>query len=194
MSGLEKIISQIEYESDERCKSIIEDANKKAQSIIENSKAEAERILKENGEQTAKKLDNMQQSAVSSAELAKSKILLKSKLEIIDETLRKSLDEIKALSDEEYFEIIKALIIGNAKEGNGVLRLGAKDCKRLPKDFIASVNKELKNAQITLGDEADIDGGFLLIYGDIDINCSFDAIVSSKRDELRDALNKLLFC
>ena len=194
MSGLEKIISQIEYESNQRCNSIIEEANKKAEIIINSAKTEAEQISNDIAEQTAKKLENIHQSAESSAELAKSKILLKSKLEIIDEMLRKSLYEIKALDDKEYFEIIKSLILGNAKEGEGVLRLSSKDAKRLPKDFISSVNKELGDKKITLGEEADIEGGFLLIYGDIDINCSFDAIASSKRDELRDALNTLLFC
>ena len=193
MTGLEKIISQIEYESNDRCRIIIEEANKKAQGIIDSAEAEASGILKESEEQTAKKLDNMSQSAVSSAELAKSKILLKSKLEIIDDMLDKALNEIRALGDEEYFEIIKSLILSNAKEGEGVLRLSAKDCARLPKDFLSSVNKALGDKKIVLGDEADINGGFLLIYGDIDINCSFDAIASSKRDELRDALNSLLF-
>ena len=193
MTGLEKIISQIEYESNDRCRIIIEDANKKAQGIIDSAEAEASGILKESEEQTAKKLENMQQSAVSSAELAKSKILLKSKLEIIDDMLDKALNELRALGDEEYFEIIKSLILSNAKEGEGVLRLSAKDCARLPKDFLSSVNKALGDKKIVLGDEADINGGFLLIFGDIDINCSFDAIASSKRDELRDALNSLLF-
>jgi V/A-type H+-transporting ATPase subunit E len=193
MTGLEKIISQIEYESNDRCRIIIEEANKKAQGIIDSAEAEASGILKESEEQTAKKLDNMSQSAVSSAELAKSKILLKSKLEIIDDMLDKALNEIRALGDKEYFEIIKSLILSNAKEGEGVLRLSAKDCARLPKDFLSSVNKALGDKKIVLGDEADINGGFLLIYGDIDINCSFDAIASSKRDELRDALNSLLF-
>ena len=193
MTGLEKIISQIEYESNDRCRIIIEDANKKAEIIIKSAQTEAEQISNEIAEQTAKKLENMQQSAVSSAELAKSKILLKSKLEIIDDMLDKALNELRALGDEEYFEIIKSLILSNAKEGEGVLRLSAKDCARLPKDFLSSVNKALGDKKIVLGDEADINGGFLLIYGDIDINCSFDAIASSKRDELRDALNSLLF-
>ena len=31
------------------------------------------------------------------------------------------------------------------------------------------------------------------IYGDIDVNCTFSSLVSEKRDELFDELNKLLF-
>ena len=193
MSGLEKIISQIEYESNDRCKSIIEEANKKAQSIIDEAEQSAKSILSSSEEKTAKKLDSMKQIAQSSSEFAKSKILLKSKLEIIDETLSKSLEEIKNLPDNEYFEIIKALIIGNSRDGKGALCLSEKDESRLPKGFIESVNKELENKEIVLGKTVDIDGGFILVYEDIDINCSFDAISQSKLDELRDALNTVLF-
>ena len=193
MTGLEKILSQIEYESDDRCRAIIEEANKKADGILDNARSEAESILTSEAEETAKKVENINQSAISSAELGKSKLLLKAKLEIIDEILEKSLDNIKSLPDEEYFDIIKALILANAKSGEGVLCLNEKDTKRLPADFIASVNKALGDRAIVLGKAIDIDSGFILIYGDIDINCSFDAIVQEKRDELRDALNSLLF-
>ncbi len=193
MSGLEKIISQIEYESNDRCRTIIEEANKKADEIIKDAEESAQKILSDNDEKTAKKLDSMAQIALSSSEFAKSKILLKSKLETIDETLKKSLDEIKNLPDGEYFEIIKALIISNSRNQKGSLCLSEKDKKRLPKGFVESVNKELKDSEIVLGDSVDIDGGFILVYEDIDINCSFDAIASSKLDELRDALNSVLF-
>ena len=82
----------------------------------------------------------------------------------------------------------------NAQKGEGVLRLSAADMKRLPSNFIDSVNNAFKRGyKIKLGDEADIDSGFILVYGDIDVNCSFDAIAASKRDELQDALNSLLF-
>ena len=193
MTGLEKILSQIEYESDDRCRAIIEEANKKAEVILADARNEAEAILTSGEEETAKRVENINQSAVSSAELGKSKLLLKAKLEIIDEILEKSLDNIKNLPAEEYFDIIKALILANAKSGEGVLCLSEKDMKRLPEDFISSINKALGGKAIALGNAINIDSGFILIYGDIDINCSFDALVQEKRDELRDALNSLLF-
>ena len=193
MSGLEKIISQIEYESNDRCRSIIDNAQKKAALIVEEAGAQAQSILDDGRNETAKKVENIKQGAQSSAQLAKNKILLESKLEIIDEMLKKALDELRNLPEKEYFDILGSLIIANAKEGKGLLCLSEKDGKALPKDFIDSVNKKLENGSVELSSTADINGGFILIYGDIDINCSFDAIASSKRDELRDALNKLLF-
>jgi len=194
MTGLEKILSQIEYESNDRCRNIIEQAKEKANAVLADAKAQAEIIAAKSAEETAKKVENINQSARSSAELSKSKIILKSKLEVIDEMLSSSLDRIKALPEKEYFEILKTLIINNAKAGEGLLCLNLNDEKRLPKDFVSSVNKDLSEGKtVSLGNAADIDSGFVLVYGDIDVNCSFDAIASSKRDELRDSLNRLLF-
>ncbi len=194
MTGLEKIISQIEYESNDRCKSIISQAEENAKGIIEKAEEQAKNIIGNAEANAAKKAEDIKQSAVSSAELGKSKVILKAKLETIDDMLGKALASIKSLDDKEYFEVIKTLIINNAKEGEGVLRLSDSDVNRLPKDFISSVNSELgKGKSVILGDSTNTDGGFVLVYGDIDINCSFDAIAASKRDELRDALNALLF-
>ena len=194
MTGLEKILSQIEYESDDRCKTIIANAEAKAQEIISEAEAQAEAEADKSREAIEKRVEDIKQSTASSVELNKSKIILKAKLEAIDEMLSDSLKTIKSLPDSEYFDMLKTLILNNAKDGEGVLHLSEKDCKRLNEGFIANLNNSLGSGKsVVLGDNADIDSGFVLVYGDIDINCSFDAIVSSKRDELRDTLNALLF-
>ena len=194
MTGLEKILSQIEYESDDRCKTIIANAEAKAQEIISEAEAQAKAEADKSREAIEKRVDDIKQSTASSVELNKSKIILKAKLEAIDEMLSESLKTIKSLPDSEYFDMLKTLILNNAKNGEGVLHLSEKDCKRLNEGFIANLNNSLGSGKsVVLGDNTDIDSGFVLVYGDIDINCSFDAIVSSKRDELRDTLNALLF-
>ena len=194
MTGLEKIISQIEYDSDDRCREIVDNAQKQADGIIAKAQTEAEELTAAKHAETAKKVENINQASVSSAQLAKSRIVLKGKLETIDDTLSRALDVIKALPKKEYFEILKDLISRNVRPGEGVLRLSADDTEKLPSNFIESVNNSLKKGmKISLGKSTDIDSGFVLVYGDIDINCSFDAIAASKRDELRDALNELLF-
>ena len=40
---------------------------------------------------------------------------------------------------------------------------------------------------------ADIESGFLLVYGGMDINCTFRAVFEDAADELRDAAGRLLF-
>lgn len=38
-----------------------------------------------------------------------------------------------------------------------------------------------------------IDGGFLLLYGGIEENCTFRALFDDKREELQDLTNQILF-
>lgn len=195
MTGLEKILSKIESDSDIRCREIVEKAQEQAEKIVAEAKIKADAIIEQKKADTAKKVDNINQSAVSSAELAKSRIVLKEKLDTIDKTLSGALDVIKALPKKEYFEILKELVSKNVRQGEeGVIRFSADDTEKLPSNFIDSMNNSFKKStSIKLGKSVDIDSGFILVYGDIDINCSFDAIAASKRDELRDALNELLF-
>ena len=43
------------------------------------------------------------------------------------------------------------------------------------------------------GEARNIDGGFILVYGGIEENCSIDAMFAEKRDELLDQVRKILF-
>lgn len=195
MTGLDKIIAQIDADSAERCKQIAAAAEHEAETICTRAQQAAEALCAERNKALRKQLENMMQSAESSAELKKNQIVLKGKLAAIDETLEKALEVIKALPKKEYFEILKELILTHALQGKGVLHLSQADTEKLPQNFIDSVNSALKSkgAEILPGDSAEIDSGFVLVYGDIDINCTFPAIAASKREELRDALNGLLF-
>lgn len=194
MTGLEKIISQIEHESNERCLEIKNKAQAEAQKIIDEANADAQVLVENEKAETAKRVENINQSAVSTAELTKSRTVLAAKLRIIDETLNRSLDFIKSVPNKEYFEILKDLISKNVRPGEGELHLSKSDTEKLPSNFVDSINNSLRKAyKIKLGKPAEIDSGFVLSYGDIDINCSFDAIAAEKRDELRDTLNSLLF-
>ena len=87
MTGLEKILSQIEYESDDRCKTIIANAEAKAQEIISEAEAQAKAEADKSREAIEKRVEDIKQSTASSVELNKSKIILKAKLEAIDEML-----------------------------------------------------------------------------------------------------------
>ncbi|MEG0546659.1 MAG: V-type ATP synthase subunit E family protein [Oscillospiraceae bacterium] len=196
MTGVEKIISQIETNSNNRCLEITGSAEKNAEKIIADAKALAAKIQSEATQASASLLSEAKNSAAASALLKKNQVILCEKLLIIDETLTKALEVIKSLPKKEYFDILKELAVKNALSGKGVLRLSKEDADRIPAGFIESINSSIKDkdSSVSLGKNADIDSGFLLIYGDIDINCTFNSIISSKRDELRDALNQLLFC
>ena len=194
MTGLEKILSTIEQDSNDRCREITEQAQKQAQAIIDAASAKAQEDIENAKASVDKKVAEHDGAIEASVSMAKNRIILEGKLDIISSTLERALEVIKALPKKEYFEILKGLILKNVRKGEGVLRLSKEDTEKLPSNFIDSINNALKRGyKISLGESADIDSGFILVYGDIDINCSFDAVASAKREELRDTLNEMLF-
>ena len=66
---------------------------------------------------------------------------------------------------------------------------------RVTADFEKKINDGLeKGAKITVSkDPADISDGFILVYGDIEINCSFEALIEDSRDAIKDELNSIFF-
>ena len=66
----------------------------------------------------------------------------------------------------------------------------------LPKGFEDTLNQALaeKGGRLTVsGQAAAIDGGFILSYGGIEENCSFEALFDSAKETLQDKVQELLF-
>lgn len=76
-----------------------------------------------------------------------------------------------------------------------MLLLNDKDLRRLPADFERRLNEALEQGKrLTVSQRAAaIDGGFLLQYQDIEMNCSFSALLDARREELEDLVNRILF-
>ena len=191
MTGLDKIISEIGSDSSQRIKEISDEANKKAEEISLAAEKKASEMKAQSEERTAAEVASVLASAKSSAELKKKQTVLEGKIE---DMLGRAVDVLKALPKREYFEMLKELAVKNAISGDGVMRFSKDDTAKLPQNFISSVNSALSGkGSVSLGEPCDIDSGFMLVYGDIDVNCTFSSLVSEKRDELFDELNKLLF-
>jgi len=66
----------------------------------------------------------------------------------------------------------------------------------MPKDFEKEIKSiaEKKGGKIQISTEpAKISDGFILVYGEIEENCTYDAIFASNRDILRDIAYRELF-
>ena len=195
MSGLEKIIDKINADCKAECDSIISNAENKAKKLIDEKVSvandEAEKIIAKAKEQCAL----TDEKARNGAELLEKKIKLQVKNEIITEIIENAKTALKGLSDKEYFAIIEELIIANAGKGEGVLKFSSKDLERLPKDFEKTINAKLTDGKtVKVSDmPLDIQGGVVLSYEDIEENCSFDALIETNIDTIRDKLNTEIF-
>ena len=193
MSGIDKIIQQIESDTKDYCDEVTENARIKADAVIKNAEAEAQKIRTSYEEKTERTLKDISARAKSSAALEEKKAFLNSKQSVIAKMLSDGLEKAKRLPDDEYFSLIVKMIEKNSHDDRGVIYFGKKDLGRLPSGFQDKINKVSKGELVISQEALDIDSGFILAYGGIEENCSFDAICRSKAEELSDRASSLLF-
>ena len=188
MTASEKILSGITDEA--KAKEITAEAEEKSRTLIDEAKAEAEKEADSIKAVAEKKAKLIRQTGESSAALVKRDAALKCKRELIDMALSFVTDTVNGFDDKKYFDFLLTIINREKLSENGLIMLCENDLKRDTADFKESVKK----MNLTLSkDPADINGGFILKYGDILINGEISALVHEKRDELIDAVSKELF-
>ena len=115
---------------------------------------------------------------------------------MIGGVLDKAYDAVMNLDDEKYFEMLEKLLEKHVLAEEGVICFSAKDLERMPEGFPEKVKSiaESKGGKLTLSEKPEkMDGGFLLVYGGIEENCTISAVFASRREELSDQVNRLLF-
>ncbi len=197
MTGLEKIIKAIEADARANADKILAEAREEAEKILSLAKEEAERSCAKIAEKPASEAKAILSRAESGARLIKRQMILDAKQKMINEVILKAKEKLTSLLDTDYFEIILQIVKKHAHAQPGIIMFSQTDLDRMPKKFEKSLNaaiKEIQNASLTISEEdARVDGGFILVYGDIEENCSFDALFGNAKEELQDKVNAFLF-
>ncbi len=190
MTSSEKILAGIAGEAKTEAEKITAEAEKQAAEITAAAKAEAETDAEKIRAEAEKKAELIINSGKSSAELLKRDTALNCRRGLIEKALNFVADTVNAYGDKDYFDFLLTLIKKEKLNGKGEVYLSIKDKAR----DIAAFKSELSALDLTLSDTfADINGGFILKYGDIQINGELSALIHEKRDVLTDELNKALF-
>ncbi len=190
MTSSEKILAGIAEEAKAQADKINSDAEKQAAEITAAAKTEAETEAEKIKADAEKKAELIINSGKSSAELLKRDTALNCRRELIEKALITVADTVNAYGDKDYFDFLLTLIKKEKLNGKGEVYLSVNDKAR----DIAAFKSDLSALDLTLSDTfADINGGFILKYGDIQINGELSALIHEKRDVLTDELNKALF-
>ena len=188
MSGLDRIIEKINADSLASCREIADQAQKKAQDIAEDANAHAEKAYSDiiaDAEKKAQSILNMSEANISG--IAR-RAELSAKVEAVDAAIEAAYDA------DDYFAALEKLAVRNACKGEGELRLSKADLDRVPSGFIERINAELKDGSVKLAAQgADIENGFILVYGDIEINCTFRALINEQKDTIREKVCGVIF-
>lgn len=196
MRGIEKIAAQIIGEAEEKKAAIYEEIQHKIDELNaktdEEIKAELERI----NDDTLREEGTLEELAGLAAQQKRRQAALSAKQEVIGEIINEAYERLLNLEDEKYFAVIKKMLEDNVLSEKGEIIFSARDRQRMPKDFedvIKNVALE-KGGELVMSDEIrSIDGGFVLIYGGIEENCTFKAMLEASREELHDMVNGKLF-
>ena len=193
MSGIDVIISQIEQDTQAVCEKIIAEAQAKADKILAEARDQAQSVAAAGKEKTAARVADIKKRGESAADLEEKRVMLCTKQDIIATMLKNGLDDAKNLPDNEYFALIIQMVEKYSQPEDGIICFGRRDKERMPDDLPERVNSAAKGRLTLAVEDADIDAGFILKYGGIEQNCSFDAIFASEAETLSDRAGKLLF-
>ncbi|WP_316631190.1 hypothetical protein [uncultured Ruminococcus sp.] len=193
MSGIDKIIQEIETNTAQSCDSVLAQARQKADAIITDAQKQADQIVADGKDRTAAHVADIKKRGDSAAELEEKRVMLYTKQQIINTMLSEGLTSAKNLPKDEYFALIKSMVAKYSMEDDGVIFFGEKDNQRLPADFSGELNQAAKGGIVLSSEPAPIDAGFILKYGGIEQNCSFDAIFAGEAENLSDKAGRLLF-
>lgn len=190
-------------------KKIREDTDLKVSEIDSRIKKRVEEIMKEGEEGIAKLRENLlhqaegkikeeRRSKLAVAHLDFRKALLVEKRLLLDDTFKTAFEDTRKLSDGDYREFVKKLILQVVEEGKGKIFISNGDRKRIPESLINDINKNLrkmgKSATLELArEEADIEGGFILKTGKIEINCSLGSLFKKMREDIESEVSGILF-
>lgn len=190
MNGLDRIIDEIIKEAESEAAKIKAAADEKATVIIKNAVDKADAISEKavvDAELAYKKLISRAESA---GEVAAKRVILQKKQEIIDNVTAAAYKSVLSLAPDKYFGYMIKLLDKYADDKEGVIILNKKDKAHIDK----SVDAAIAEHKLKISNECrDIDGGFILVYGDVEENCSISALMEEEKDRLHDAVNELLF-
>lgn len=193
MSDVKNITSKILKDAEARKENILATANEDKEKIISKKVSSAEETATEILEKAETEAKSKKERVVSSAKLKVRNNKLAAKQEIIDEVFEKSIEKLTTLSREEFLNFVKNTIVSMNLTGHQTLVLNEAGLEFVDLAFIDELNKAV-DAEITVSETVgNFKGGFILENNGIEINSTYEALVSSLRDELEFEVAKVLF-
>lgn len=196
MSGLDKITGQILADAEKEAEVILGKAKEEAARLLDEAKEDVKKLEADAAEVKARKSAAHMERVKSSADLKRRQAILETKQQMIADVLEQAYERVLSKETEEYFAILEKMLDRFVLAKEGEIYFSQKDLDRMPASFKKAIAKaaEKKGGSLKLADEPKkIDGGFVLVYGGVEENCTFRAMFAGQKDELSDKVHAMLF-
>lgn len=198
MNGAEKIKNRIIADATSRADTILEDARQEAQDIIKSAEKKAFQRVILITEKAKEEAVLYKQRFHAAGGMEDKKEMLRMRQDTINEAFNNALNALANLPENDYRIFLEEMLLNVVKEEEGYLVLNKKDKERLGQPFIEQMNEKLKakgkNAVLKLA-EGDLNslGGFIIQYGEMEINCTLEVILNMARPNLEAEVAHVLF-
>lgn len=196
MSGLDNIIKEIQTSAKAEADAVLQEADLYCKNYMAEVKIKVQKEVEEFQKKAESERNLYEEKTKSGARFRERNTVLKAKQQSIEEVIRKAQDKLINLPEREYFDFLIKLFEKNVQPQEGIMFLSDKDKARMSLDFkekIENIARE-KGGRITVSsDRANINNGFLLVYGEIEENCQIKALFDANIDRLKDIANRQLF-
>lgn len=198
MSNLENLTSKIIEDAELKAENIIKEAKSKEVEIISKRVEAAKKAAATMTENANMEAKSMIDRALSKAELEVRNRKLFAKQQVMDKVFEEAEKRLSKVNLETFQKFVKTSILALDIDGDEKIIMSLDDKAKLPQDFLEKLNKALvsagKKGNMEFSDETrNLNGGYILAKGGIEINNSFKSMISSLRDELEYGVNKILF-
>lgn len=187
MDGLDRITEKILTDARAEAEAKLREAGENAEAVLADyagRAAAAEEALKAEAETKAAAAAAL---AEGSARLDAGKLVLAGKRRLIDEAFALAEKKIAALPRADRLALLTAYARKAAPDGAGELILSKADRADFGSELSAASGIKLSEETRETG------GGFVHRNGNVETDCAIPAIIAASRNELTDAVAKVLF-
>ncbi len=195
INNADKLLARILEDAKAEAARIEAAAAAEAEAIAEKAEKEAAAIAAEAEAKAAAALHEVVEHAETAAKLDARKQALGAKRAVLDEAFAAALEKLNALAGEARISLLVKMASLEADGGETVAFAPAEEAAAA--SVLDKVNAALAaagKAPLALGAaDASIQGGFKLLSGGYEKDCSFEAMLREARDRLESGVAKRLF-
>lgn len=198
MSGTDRIKAKILEDAKNNTEQNLSEARSEAQSLISAAEKDALARLakaKATAEEDAANLKKRMQAVAS---LEERKRMLKVRQDMVGAAFEAAVEKTVGLPEKEYGNLLMGFILKSVRDGECEILFNEADKARLGAKYVQKINDTLKSmgkaSSLKLSpDTVRSRGGFILKYGEMEINSTLEIILSILRPKIEVEVAAVLF-
>ncbi len=196
MKGIDNIVKAILDDAKKDVKATKKQTETQINQIKEKAKADADKQIAALENDTKKRVEELKrrEKTILDVEIRRNNLMVKR--EMVDEAFNMAFDSLCKLTENDYKEIVIAMMLDAVDRGKEEVVAGAD--KKIDQKVLDEVNKQLisknQTGQLTLSkDIGDFNGGFILRNEGIETNCTFKMLINQIKPQIESKVAGILF-